>query len=84
MMTATLNDTDTNYSKIDIERHRRLYAQSKINIKNLYERINYLDKNFDHLLSKGDYKIIDNEEILENQLKYREKFIIEYLDQPDH
>ena len=84
MMTATLNDTDTNYSKIDIERHRRLYAQSKINIKNLYERINYLDKNFDHLLSEGDHKIIDNEEILENQLKYREKFIIEYLDQPDH
>ena len=25
-----------------------------------------------------------NEEILENQLKYTEKFIIEYLDQPDH
>ena len=83
-MTTTLNKTNTNYSKIDLERHRRLYAQSKINIKNLYERINYLDKNFDHLLSKGDYKIIDNEEILENQLKYREKFIIEYLDQPDH
>ena len=83
-MTTTLNETNTNYSKIEIERHRRLYAQSKINIKNLYERINYLDKNFDHLLSKGDYKIIDNEEILENQLKYREKFIIEYLDQPDH
>ena len=84
MMTTTLNDTNTNYSKIEIERHRRLYAQSKISIKNLYERINYLDKNFDHLLSEGDHKIIDNEEILENKLKYTEKFIIEYLDQPDH
>ena len=83
-MTTTLNETNTNYSKIDLERHRRLYARSNISIKDLYERINYLDKNFDHLLSKGDHKIIDNEEILENQLKYREKFIIEYLDQPDH
>ena len=84
MMTSNLNDTNTNYSKIDIERHRRLYSQSEISIKDLYERINYLDKNFDHLLSEGDHKIIDNEEILENKLKYTEKFIIEYLDQPDH
>jgi len=84
MMTTILNDTNTNYSKIDIERYRRLYSQSEISIKDLYERINYLDKNFDHLLSEGDHKIIDNEEILENKLKYTEKFIIEYLDQPDH
>ena len=84
MMTTILNDTNTNYSKIYIERHRRLYSQSEISIKDLYERINYLNKNFDHLLSEGDHKIIDNEEILENKLKYTEKFIIEYLDQPDH
>ena len=84
MMATILNDTNTNYSKIDIERYSRLYSQSEISIKDLYERINYLDKNFDHLLSEGDHKIIDNEEILENKLKYTEKFIIEYLDQPDH
>ena len=84
MMTTILNDTNTNYSKIDIERYRRLYSQSEISIKDLYERINYLNKNFDHLLSEGDHKIIDNEKILENKLKYTEKFIIEYLDQPDH
>ena len=84
MMTTILNDTNTNYSKIDIERYSRLYSQSEISIKDLYERINYLDKNFDHLLSEGDHKIIDNEDILENKLKYTEKFIIEYLDQPDH
>ena len=84
MMTSNLNDTNTNYNEIDIERHKRLYSQSRISIENLYERINYLDKNFDHLLSEGDHKIIDNEDILKNKLKYTEKFIIEYLDQPDH
>ena len=69
-MATTLNDTNNNYSEIDIKRHKRLYSQSEISIENLYERINYLDKNLNHLLSKGDHKIIDNEDILENKLKY--------------
>ena len=84
MMVTTLDDTNTNYSKTDQERHKRLYSQSKITIEHLYERMDYLDKNFDHLLSEGDHKIIDKEKILENKLRYTEKFIIEYLDQPDH
>jgi|TARA_Y100000310_G_scaffold299189_1_gene333780 hypothetical protein len=82
MMATTFNDTNIDYNEINIERYKRLYPQSEIDIKDLDGRIDYLNKNFGYLLSEGDHKIIDKEEHSEDKLKYTEKFIIEYFEQP--